>query len=48
MGLERPGAFVNLEGLSSFLQSGELPSTAEPMTDVLEALDRFRDSTAQE
>jgi len=48
MGLERPGAFVNLEGLSSFLQSGELPSAAEPMTDVLEALDRFRDSTAQE
>jgi hypothetical protein len=46
MGLERPGAFVNLEGLSSFLQAGELPSAAEPMTEVLEALDRFRHSTA--
>ena len=48
MGLERPGAFVNLECLSSFLQAGELPSAAEPMTEVLEALDRFRHSTAWE
>ena len=48
MGLERPGAFVNLKESLSFLQSGELPSVAESMTDVLEALDRFRDSTAQE
>lgn len=48
MGLERPGAFVNLDGLSSFLQSGDLPPAAEPITEVLEALEQFRRSTSQE
>jgi hypothetical protein len=42
MGVERPGAFVNLDGLSSFLQSGELPTAAEPLAEVLDALKQFR------
>ena len=48
MGLERPGAFASLEGLSSFLQSGNLPPAAEPMAEVLETLEQFRHSTSQE
>jgi hypothetical protein len=42
MGVERPGAFVNLDGISSFLQSGELPTAAEPLAQVLDALKQFR------
>ncbi len=42
MGLERPGAFVDLDGLSSFLQSGNLPAAAEPISEVIAALKRFR------
>jgi len=47
MGLERPGAFVNLDGISSFLQSGDLPSAAEPLAEVLETLEQFRHTTSQ-
>lgn len=47
MGLERPGAFVNLDGISSFLQSGDLPSAAEPLSEVLEALRQFRRGTSR-
>jgi len=47
MGLERPGAFVNLEGASSFLQSGDLPASAEPLAEVLTTLKQFRRCASQ-
>lgn len=42
MGLEHPDAFVEMKGLSSFLQSGNLPAAAEPIRGVLKALRRFK------
>lgn len=47
MGVERPGAFVNLDGISSFLQSGDLPTAAEPLAEVLDTLEQFRHSASQ-
>lgn len=41
MGLEHPRAATDLEGVSSYLQTGTLPDAVEPVTDVLETLERF-------
>lgn len=41
MGLEHPRAATDLEGVSSYLQTGTLPDAAEPVTAVLEALRQF-------
>lgn len=41
MGLEHPRAATDLEGVSSYLQTGSLPDAAEPVTAVLEALRQF-------
>ena len=48
MGLERPGAFVNLEDHSPFLQSGSLPAAVEPLTEVLKTLKKFRHDASQD
>lgn len=46
MGLDRPEPDADEAAFSSFLKTGDLPAAATPLSEVLEALERFRQGSS--
>jgi len=46
MGLDRPDPDEDAGAFSSFLKTGDLPSAADPLNDVLDALEQFRQGSS--
>ena len=45
MGLDRPDPAGDADAFSSFLKTGDLPAAADPISDVLDVLEQFRQSS---